>query len=134
MNAKFSSRRKFIKSTAAIVAVPYVLPSSVLGKEGAVAPSEKITVGCIGMGGHGIGRNLKMYLGQADAQVVAVCDVDGGRLKHAEKMVNDKYGGKGCGSCKDFRKIIERKDIDAVMISTPDHWHTLMSVMAAKAG
>lgn len=128
------SRRSFLRRSAGLAVVPYIVPAAVLGKDGGVAPSEKIVVGCIGMGGHGVARNLKMYLGQPDAKVVAVCDVDGGRLNHAEKTVNDQYGDKGCAAYKDFRKIIERKDIDTVMISTPDHWHTLMSVMAAKAG
>ncbi len=128
------TRRTLIKSAAGAAVIPYLVPASVLGKDGAVAPSEKITVGFIGTGGHGIGRNLRVYLGQPDAKAVAVCDVDSNNLRRAEKMVNDRYGNTDCATYKDFRKIIDRKDIDAVMISTPDHWHTLMSVMAAKAG
>jgi predicted dehydrogenase len=128
------TRRAFLKTTAAIAAVPYVLPSSVLGADGAVAPSEKITVGFIGAGDHGVGRNLRMYLGQPDARAVAVCDVDSNRMKGAKQIVDEKYGNTDCATTKDFREILDRKDIDAVMISTPDHWHTLMSVMAIKAG
>ncbi len=127
------SRRGFLSGGAAIVAAPHIVPSAVLGKA-AVAPSEKITVGFIGTGGHGIARNLNMYLGQPDARVLAVCDVDSNNLGRAKKAVDAKYGNTDCAVTKDFREIIERKDIDAVMISTPDHWHVLMSVMAARAG
>jgi predicted dehydrogenase len=134
---KTISRRSFIRTTsslAAAVALPHVLPASALGADNTVAPSDKITVGFIGTGGHGIGRNLNMYLAQSDAKVLAVCDVDSNNLTRAEKMVNDKYGNTDCAATKDFRDILARKDIDTVMISTPDHWHVLMSVMAAKAG
>ncbi len=134
MKSNRISRRTFVRTSAALAAVPYFVPASVLGAGAAVSPSEKITVGLIGVGGHGTGMNLRSYLGQPDAKVLAVCDVDGNNLKRAEKMVNDKYGNTDCGTTKDFREIIARKDIDAVMISTPDHWHVLMSVMAAKAG
>jgi predicted dehydrogenase len=128
------TRRSFLKSTAVVAAVPYVVPSSVLGADGAVAPSNKITVGFIGTGDHGVGRNLRMYLSQPDARAVAVCDVDSNRMRGAKQLVDEKYGNTDCAMAKDFREILDRKDIDAVMISTPDHWHTLMSVMAVKAG
>ena len=134
MRANRISRRTFVRTSAALATMPYFVPASVLGAGGAVSPSEKITVGCIGVGGHGTGVNLRSYLGQPDAKVLAVCDVDGNNLKRAEKMVNDKYGNTNCATTKDFREILARRDIDAVMISTPDHWHVLMSVMAAKAG
>ena len=134
MKSRRISRRTFVRTGAALAAVPYIVPATVLGAGGAVSPSEKITVGCIGTGGHGIGMNLQSYLGQPDAKVLAVCDVDGNNLKRAEKMVNDKYGNGDCATTRDFRDILARKDIDTVMISTPDHWHVLMSVMAAKAG
>ncbi len=134
MKSSRISRRTFVRTGAALAAMPHFVPAAVLGKEGAVSPSEKITVGLIGVGGHGTGMNLRSYLGQPDAKVLAVCDVDGNNLKRAEKMVNDKYGNGDCATTKDFRDILARKDIDSVMISTPDHWHVLMSVMAAKAG
>ncbi len=134
MKSRRISRRTFVRTGAVLAAVPYIVPAVVLGADGAVSPSEKITVGCIGVGSHGTGMNLRSYLGQPDAKVLAVCDVDGNNLKRAEKMVNDKYGNGDCATTKDFRDILARKDIDTVMISTPDHWHVLMSVMAAKAG
>ena len=118
----------------ALTAMPYIVPAVVTGKDKGILPSEKITVGCIGVGSHGTGVNLRKYLAQPDAKVLAVCDVDSNHLRRAEKMVNKKYGNTDCATTKDFRDILARKDIDAVMISTPDHWHVLMSVMAAKAG
>ena len=128
------TRRAWIKSAVTVAAMPCVVPSRVLGADGAVAPSEKITVGFIGTGDHGVGRNLRMYLGQPDARVLAVCDVDANRMAGAKQLVDEKYQNKDCATAKDFRDILDRKDIDAVMISTPDHWHVLMSVMAVRAG
>jgi predicted dehydrogenase len=114
--------------------MPSLIPASALGGAGAVAPSERVTVGCIGVGSHGTGMNLRSYLAQADARVVAVCDVDAHRLENARKMVDAKYGGADCAVYGDWREVIARDDIDAVMISTPDHWHVPMSVAAIKAG
>jgi predicted dehydrogenase len=131
-------RRSFLHKTVgtagAILAAPYIMPSTVLGHSGAVPPSDKITVGLIGTGSHGISWNLRAYLEQPDAQVVAVCDVDGNNMAEAKKKVDEKYGNTDCATTKDFRDILARDDVDVVMISTPDHWHVLMSVLAMKAG
>jgi len=130
-------RRAFLKQTAFAVssaAIPYFVPSSALGKAGAVAASERITVGFIGTGDHGINMNLKSYLAQPDAQAVAVCDVDPVNLHKARDLVNARYGNTGCMTTQDWREIVARPDIDAVMISTPDHWHVPISIAAAKAG
>ena len=128
------TRRGFLKKAAGVAAFPYIAPSSSLGKAGTVAASERITIGFIGVGGHGRAVNLTNFLGNADAQAVAVCDVDTNNMNIARDMVNKKYGNKDCATYNDFRKIIERDDIDAVMISTPDHWHVPISIAAAKAG
>ncbi len=132
------NRREFLRKTisvsAGVVGFPYLVRSSALGKAGAVAASERITIGFIGVGGHGRAVNLTNFLGNQDAQAVAVCDVETSHMNIARDMVNEKYGNKDCATYKDFRKIIERDDIDAVMISTPDHWHVPISIMAAKAG
>ena len=127
------SRRKFLGAAAAsTLALPYFIPSRVLGKN---APSKQITVGFIGTGEHGLGWNLKKYyLELPAARVLMVCDVDGRHLRRAKEAVDAKYGNSDCATSKDFREVLARPDIDAVMISTPDHWHTLMSVMAARAG
>jgi predicted dehydrogenase len=132
------SRRQFLRKvvgvSAGAVGFPYLVRSSALGKAGTVAASERITIGFIGVGGHGRAVNLTNFLGNADAQAVAVCDVETSHMNIARDMVNKKYGNKDCATYKDFRRIIERDDIDAVMISTPDHWHVPISIMAAKAG
>ncbi|MFW6170001.1 MAG: Gfo/Idh/MocA family protein [Planctomycetota bacterium] len=138
MSRNQMNRRSFLRrsagTAATAMAAPCVIPASALGREGAVAPSEKITAGFIGTGSHGIHRNLRMYLRQPDARVLSVCDVDGSRMRDAKKMVDEKYKNSDCGASRDFRDILARDDIDTVMISTPDHWHVLMSVMAVKAG
>jgi len=132
------SRRLFLKRVAAAagagVALPYIVRSSALGKAGTVAASERITVGFIGTGGHGIDMNLRSFLAQPDAQAVAVCDVDPVNLGKGYDVVCQKYGNKDCATYKDFREVLARADIDAVMISTPDHWHAPISIAAAKAG
>ncbi|TVS20095.1 MAG: twin-arginine translocation signal domain-containing protein [Planctomycetaceae bacterium] len=131
-------RRSFLRGATAaggvLAAMPAIVPSSALGRDGALAPSNQITVGFIGTGSHGIHWNLRAYLQQPDARVLAVCDVDRNHLTKAQTQVHQKYGNQDCTATKDFREILDRKDIDAVMISTPDHWHTLMSVMAVAAG
>jgi predicted dehydrogenase len=131
LSVKSISRRHFLGTGAASLATPFFVRSKVLGAD---APSNKITVGFIGTGGHGIGRNLKTYLTLSDAKVLAVCDVDGERMRSAKELVDRQYGNNDCSTTKDFREILARPDIDAAMISTPDHWHTLMSVMALRAG
>ncbi|NQT16368.1 MAG: Gfo/Idh/MocA family oxidoreductase, partial [Planctomycetes bacterium] len=99
------------------------------------AASERITVGFIGVGGHGIGRNLKMFLGQADAEPVALCDVDLRQIPKALEVVRAKRGADfSCQTTQDWREVIARDDVDAVMISTADHWHVPMSVAAIRAG
>jgi predicted dehydrogenase len=125
------SRRQFVRAAAVGSALPYFVPASVLGAD---APSKKITVGFIGVGDHGFHWNLKRYLELTDARVLMVCDVDGARMKRAKEFVDANYGNSDCAMSKDFRAVLARKDIDAVMISTPDHWHTLISVMALRAG
>jgi predicted dehydrogenase len=132
------SRRVFIEKTTAaacVVAVaPQIIPSSVLGMGGAISPNNRVTVGFIGTGDHGVNWNLGSYLRHKDAQVVAACDVDSNRLFRASETINDHYKNEDCFTTKDFREILDRKDIDAVMISTPDHWHTIISILALQAG
>jgi myo-inositol 2-dehydrogenase/D-chiro-inositol 1-dehydrogenase len=134
------TRRQFLKSsaiTAAAVTWPTIVPSAVLG---ANAPSNRITFGCIGVGRMGLG-DLREIMGFKQAQIIAVCDVDSKRTKHAQQLVDDHYTArnqngtfKGCAIYGDFRELVARKDIDAVSIVTPDHWHALPALAAAKAG
>lgn len=127
------TRRQFLKKTAAagaVLAVPTIIPASVFGAD---APSNRITIGCIGVGRMGLG-DMKEIMGFKQAQVVAVCDVDSRRLEHAKQLVETHYDSKGCEAFRDFRELVAREDIDAVAISTPDHWHALPAIAAAKAG
>jgi predicted dehydrogenase len=125
------TRRRFLRATASIGALPCVVPSITLG---AAAPSNRINVGFIGTGGHGIGWNLRRYLNFKDVQVRVVCDVDGSQMQKAKAIVDEQYLNQDCATTKDFREVLAREDIDAVMISTPDHWHTLISMLALQAG
>ena len=132
------TRRFFLKKGATLgtagLAFPYIVRPSALGMAKSVPASERITMGFIGTGSHGIGMNLKSFLPQPDAQTVAVCDVDPVHLQQGRDTVNKKYGNTDCATYKDFREVLVRSDIDAVMISTPDHWHVPISIAAAKAG
>jgi len=132
------SRRSFLKRSAATAALagiaPQIVRASVLGVNGQTAPSGQIAVGFIGTGGHGMGWNMPPYLRQKSARVVAVCDVDPQHLEEAKRTVDKAYKDTGCFATKDFREILARKDVDTVMISTPDHWHTLISLHAVLAG
>ena len=145
-----SNRRDFLKAAAAssALAAPYFAPASVFG---ATAPSNRITLGMIGVGNQGF-PNMLRFLGHDDCQVVAVCDVNRGSNgykdeKHfygrepAKKAVEEHYAKnkpsgefKGCEAYSDYRDVIARDDIDAVMIVTPDHWHSTMTIAAAEAG
>ena len=131
-------RRLFLKRAAvaagAGITLPYVVRPSALGNAGTVAASERITLGMIGTGSHGRDMNLKTFLTFDDAHVVAVCDVVREQREIAREMVNTRYGNKDCAVYGDFREVLARADIDAVMISTPDHWHAPISIAAARAG
>ncbi len=124
-------RRDMLKVMLAAGAAPMFVPSHVLGEN---APSKRITLGFIGMGSQGVGVNLNNFLNLEDAQVVAVCDVFENRRKSAQQSVNARYENNDCKAYTDFRKIIDDKSIDAVVISTPDHWHVPISLMALEAG
>jgi predicted dehydrogenase len=131
------SRRGFLKSATGTavgaVGFPYLVSSSALGNANNVAASNRITVGCVGIGPQGNGV-MGNFLRQKDAQVVAVCDVKSNVLKAGQEWVNKHYQGTGCAAYKDFRKLMARDDIDVVLAATPDHWHVLVALAAARAG
>ena len=131
---------KNVAATAGAFAVPYLLPASALGLDGAAAPSNRIIYGYVGCGNHGAGWNFDQVYRCPEAQIIAVCDVDEDHLDAAKAKVDGHYGQqlgkdyKGCTAYGDFRELINRKDIDVVGIATPDHWHVIPAIMAAKAG
>jgi predicted dehydrogenase len=126
------SRRQFLATTAAALAAPTIIPSSVLGKDGAVAPSNRIVVGIVGWGMMGPG-NTKGLMNEKDCQVVAACDLDKRPLTQAVDTINKHYANKDCKAYHDYREMFARTDIDAVMLAVPDHWHAVISVDAARA-
>ncbi len=124
------TRRAFLRSSAGIagaaIAFPAIVPSSVFGAD---APSERINMGCIGLGGQGSG-NMRGFKGKRGCQIVAVCDVDAGHRESARKSA-----GIDVKSCyNDFRDLLARDDIDAVSVATPDHWHIPVSIAAIRSG
>ena len=138
-------RRRFLKvSTFTALTVPTIIPSSVLGQKERPSPSNRITVGLIGCGARGIGV-MNSFLKDKDAQIVATCDpyethyrgkksgLPLGR-KAAAEIVGNKYDSKPCDSYADFRELCIRKDIDAVIVATPDHWHAIQAIDALKNG
>ncbi len=124
-----SSRRRFLGTAIAAATAPLILPGRILGQGGAVSPNNKVRMACIGVGGQGYG-NLGALLGDDRVQMVAICDVDAGNRARgaaaAKLKESDTY--------KDYREVLARKDVDAVMCATPDHWHAVIATAAAAAG
>ena len=139
MNGQGITRRRFLAGCAAAGAAlgaPLILPRRTWGAD---APSKKIAMGFIGCGRQAQGANIPGFLKVAGVQIVALCDVDAWRLGEARKLVAKLSGQKSgaaadCAVYKDFRELLARPDLDAVMISTQDHWHVPMAVAAVRAG
>ncbi len=129
------SRRSFLGRTAAAsaVAIPYIVSSTALGYGGSVAASDRITLGVIGIGPR-CTYDLNAMLGLADVQCVAIADVQSSRREAGKTLVDAHYGNADCDLYRDFRELLARKDIDAVLIATGDRWHAPASMMAAEAG
>ena len=138
-----STRREFVcrmaAGAAAAVAAPVILPSSAFGAAGQTAPGNRVAVGLIGMGKMMWGH-LQGCLSREDVQVVAICDVERNRLKVCQDLIAETYSKrfgqdyKGVAVHRDFRELLARPDIDAVMIATPTNWHAIQAVEAMKAG
>ncbi len=129
-------RRRFLKTVmqaGAVLMAPRVIPAAALGKDGAVAPSDRITLGGIGIGRRGT-YVLGCFLKEPDVQFRAVCDVKAVRRAAVKKMADQKYGNQDCDTYRDFRDLLLRDDIDAVLIATGPNWHATASIYAAKAG
>ena len=139
-----ATRREFLKAAASAVAVPYVISGSALGGAGKTPASERIRMGFIGLGGQGTGHLLGGawtyvpggYVAREDVQVLAVCDVRRERREHAHKRCNQVYAERlgqadynGVQAYNDFRKVLARPDIDAVLVAVPYHWAAPMATI-----
>ena len=134
------TRRGFLSTVGAAAAAPYIIPASAIGGEGRPAPSERITMGFVGVGGQGTG-DMGGFMGFPEVQVLAVCDVDTRHRERAQQMVENRYAQdkasgtyKGCAAYNDYRELCARPDIDAVFCATPDHWHALVTCEAMRNG
>ncbi len=127
------TRREFLKTAGAALAVPYVITSTALGNDDVPPASERIVMGGIGIGNMGRG-DQGAFLGRSDVQYVAVCDVRKGVRDQAQAKVNERYKNTDCQAYNDFRELLARNDIDAVHVATPDHWHAIMVIEACRNG
>ena len=121
-----SSRREFVKRSAAVVAgsivLPQIIPSSAFGGAGIIAPSDRVVIGAIGTGSQGM-SNMRDFLRLKNAvQFVAVCDVDTARLAKAKETVDKENKNSDCRTYADYREFLEKEKLDAVSIALPDHW------------
>jgi predicted dehydrogenase len=124
-----TSRRKFLAQSAASLVAPAVVPSSVFGRNGQPAPNDQIAMACVGVGNMGT-SDLRAFMRDERVRIVALADVDQGHLSRGLELAKLN----AASGVRDYREIIDRQDIDAVMIATPDHWHALITVAAARAG
>jgi predicted dehydrogenase len=125
------SRRRFLAATSMALAAPSIVPASALGADDKAAPSNRITVGVVGWGMQGPG-NTHELLRIKDVQVVAACDLDKNHLQSAIDTINNRYQNKDAKSYHDYRELMARNDIDAVMLAVPDNWHALVATEAAR--
>ncbi|HNY25749.1 MAG TPA: Gfo/Idh/MocA family oxidoreductase [Candidatus Sumerlaeota bacterium] len=128
------ARREFLARAAILASAPYIVPASVLGRNGTVPPSERILMGGIGIGGRG-SFDLNWMMEEPDIQFVAICDARKERREAVKKTIDDRYGTKDCAMYRDIRQFLaERTDIDGVLIATGDRWHATAATMALRAG
>jgi glucose-fructose oxidoreductase len=131
------NRRTFLQRTTAstlvVSALPSIVPATVFGAQGQAPASERVTVGCIGVGDRG-SDVMGHFLNQANCRIVAVCDVKKDRVAKAKAAVDGKYKNTDCQTYSDFRELLARKDIDAVLIASTDNWHVLHALAAVRAG
>jgi predicted dehydrogenase len=124
------NRRRFLQTAGSAAILPSFIRRAG-AQTSATSPNNRINLGVIGMGWQGPG-NTEAFLSLQDCQVIAACDIDAGHLQAAVKKVNDAYGNEDCKGYHDFRELLAREDIDAVMIAVPDHWHEIVATEAAR--
>lgn len=136
-----NSRRTFLKQATAVAAGITIVPSYVLGKNGAIPPSDRITLGFVGCGKQSGGLGRRLMKETEGVQMVAACDVNASKAARFQKMVNTHYAEttnqtdyKGCEVYKDYEAMLQRPDIDGIVVVTPDHWHAIIAIAAMKAG
>ena len=112
---------------------PLFIPASALGRGGATPPSDRISLACIGLGWMGYDGHLKEFLKLKDVRIVAVCDLDEGHLTRGKALVDTENGDQGCTPYHAFEEVLMRRDVDAVSIALPDHWHGIVATQAARA-
>jgi predicted dehydrogenase len=129
------TRRSFLKkaSVATAAIAPTIIPASALGLDGTVAPSNRITMGAIATGGQAQGL-IRNAVQQPDTQIVALCDINRPKVEGVKKTIDNYYDNHDCDIYNDFREVIGRGDIDAMIIAPPDHWHAIPCIHAAQAG
>ena len=129
-----TTRRNFLKSTAvASIAMPVIIPASALGKDGSVAPSNRLVMGVIGIGPRGR-KVLGCFLKQPEVQFVTIADAQADRREIVRRLVNREYKNEDCTKTRNMFEVLDRDDIDIVQITTGDRWHALGTILAAKAG
>lgn len=131
MKSKSMSRRTFMAGLGAAATAPYIIPNTALGADGEVAASDKINIGLIGCGGQGNGV-MGAAMRQKNVIVTAICDVNENNLRKTKKRVNETYGNEDCRTFADYRELCALEDLDAVIVGTPDHWHALNCIEAAR--
>lgn len=131
------NRRSFLRKASAafagVVGFPYIIQSSALGKNGYIAPSNRITMAAIGCGSMGRG-NMDAFLHIPEVQMVAVCDVDQNHLRDAKNAVDGRYGNQDCRSYGDYRQLLGKEKVDTAMLALPDHWHAAMAIACIREG
>ena len=131
-----ASRRNFLKSVAApavVVGFPTIIPASALGLQGTVAPSNRVALATVGTGWMG-GGHVDAFLKVPEAQYVAIADVDDAHSAENKAKIDKKYGNSDCVVYRAFEELLSRKDIDAISVGVPDHWHGIVGFLAARAG
>jgi predicted dehydrogenase len=127
------TRRRFLKAAAAAIAAPTIVPARALGRDGAVAPSNRLGLAVIGLGDRG-NYHLSALSAFKEVQVLSMCDVRGDQAEKVCAKFHEKVGSRDCAATQDFREILARPDVDAITVAAPENWHAVMAIEAMKAG